>query len=175
MPDLASRFQVVARGRRVEIVDAKGFGASDYDVRYDEARDEYVVTLARGGRFEAAYRFVEHWIARHAKELDGIEEEAIPAGSVDLRVDPYAWLVQANAYPLLKTLISAVEDAVEFPREWPDPTGSGFRLQPHAHRDGLRRMAASFDRVLEELDARVLSPSSVEILNMLGIPPGFSR
>jgi hypothetical protein len=171
---LKRRFEQVSRGRGVGVQVVQGSVLSlDYDVRFDEPTQRYVVNFTSGGLFEEAYRFVLRWIARHAQRLDGVFV-APPADHLDWRNEPMYWIIERCFDQYLSDLREAVQQYSAGLREQErsgriPPTPGTVTVASRVH--ALQTLVGHFAPFQAEVHGAVLSPQTASLLQSLNLLP----
>ena len=169
MNDLRDRFEAISKGRSVRVNERRStFLNRDFVVSYEEETASYVTEFTHHGHFEEAYSFIERWIKRHAEKLDGSYTPP-PTGHIDCRGVGLYWMLERpfNRY------WADVQDAIRqqyalLERERPNEGVSG-EIKVGSRLMALRGFLDFLKPVADDVQAAILSPSSVECLVALGL------
>lgn len=169
MSDLQKRFESVARGRTVNIMEGpNSILNNDYEVAFDDASNSYRVEFTRNGWFEGAYRFVERWIKRHAEELDGVPLQ-IPVGHSDHRDEAMFWIVEHLTDCHIDDCQTALESQIQYLLSERPMEGVAGEITVEARINALRRILSYLQTIKKEVHSGVLSPKSIEFLTLIGL------
>lgn len=169
MTALQKRFESVARGRTVHIIDRENtLFNNDYEIEFDDASNSYRVEFTRNGWFEGAYRFIERWIKKHAEELDGVPLK-VPVGHIDRRGKTSFEMVERFADCHIGDCQAAFENQIKtLLRERPNEGVFG-EVTVEARVNALRGLMAHLQIITDEVHSAVLSPKSIEFLTLMGL------
>jgi hypothetical protein len=171
MNDLRDRFEAISKGRSVRVNERQNtLFNQDFNVSYEEETASYVTEFTHHGHFEEAYCFIERWIKRHAEKLDGSYTPP-PTGHIDCRGVGLYWMLERpfNRY------WADVQDAIRqqyalLERERPNEGVTG-EVTVESRLMALRGFLEFLKPVADDVQAAILSPSSVECLSVVN--PNF--
>jgi len=171
MNDLRDRFEAISKGRSVRVNERQNtLFNKDFNVSYEEETASYLTEFTHHGHFEEAYCFIERWIKRHAEKLDGSYTPP-PTGHIDCRGVGLYWMLERpfNRY------WADVQDAIRqqyalLERERPNEGVTG-EVTVESRLMALRGFLEFLKPVADDVQAAILSPSSVECLSV--VSPSF--
>jgi hypothetical protein len=163
--DVRARFERAARGRHVTMESILNrLLTPDFDVRYDDEHDAFLVAFTDAGCFEEAYRFIERWIERRALELDG-EYMPPPADHADFTTRAAYWPLERCSEQLFADLEAAVESFAQSLEGKHDRSLQLGDVLPESRIAALRGLVRHFDHARQEIRRAVLSPHTMKILS----------
>jgi hypothetical protein len=169
MKELQIRFESVARGRAVNMIEKQStLLNNDFEVAYENSSDSYLVQFTRNGWFEEAYSFIQRWIKKHAEKLDGVYKPP-DQGKLDCTVWPMYWMTERLFNTYLADLQSAIEKQIAWlEKERPNEGVSG-EYTIESRTESLYGASKYLRSISDEVRSAVLSPSSLEFLKVTGI------